>query len=453
MDNNKHLDGIKKLDSEDLRQAREIVLKSIGEKEQKDKEAVSLDEKSARDLEASTGKVNQEKVKQVDGLKMGRAKEMKKIVTSEISGQVDIQAKTSKALPQQIQEITSKQKVKQAIDTIQPTEAKQQSDLALPKKEKIIAQAKPDKQKDLLSKKDKKIKEQIKKDKKLTPDTPLTPLPPIRRAGKRGISEEGKDKKDKTKKVTKSQGFSLIESLKLTVKLFYNIILLMLLLTIISYISFVFILHNFNLDNQTTRTLAQYLPVPALISEVGIVEYYDYQDARIKLINDYLDNYQVVPGEEILAEKVKEKLIKELVINELARKYNITPSNQTALNAKIALDQDINYTVLVRMNKLKQMIEAGEDFYQVARRYGDDYNMGRYYNMEEAKNKFGLEVLNLEINQLSNIIITSQGYYLVQLYDKQNDLLGLKYIFLKAKYLDDYCREEMLELRVRSFVD
>lgn len=72
-------------------------------------------------------------------------------------------------------------------------------------------------------------------------------------------------------------------------------------LFIIFYSAFALLLTRFNIDNKATRFIAGSLPVPALISRIGIVEYYDYED--------------LLHNSNIPSDKLKLDLIKILVKN------------------------------------------------------------------------------------------------------------------------------------------
>ena len=56
------------------------------------------------------------------------------------------------------------------------------------------------------------------------------------------------------------------------------IFLTAILLFVIFYSLFVIVITRFDIDNKATRNLSKYLPVPAIITKTGIIEYYDYKD-------------------------------------------------------------------------------------------------------------------------------------------------------------------------------
>ncbi|MDD5294942.1 MAG: hypothetical protein PHP21_03435, partial [Patescibacteria group bacterium] len=58
---------------------------------------------------------------------------------------------------------------------------------------------------------------------------------------------------------------------------------------ILFYLIFALLLLKFNLDNKITRQIAGYIPVPAVVTKIGFIEYYDYQKT-IEELKKELDN-------------------------------------------------------------------------------------------------------------------------------------------------------------------
>jgi hypothetical protein len=79
-------------------------------------------------------------------------------------------------------------------------------------------------------------------------------------------------------------------------------------LFIILYSAFALLLTRFNIDNKAARFIAGYLPVPAIISSVGMIEYYNYKDLlkqsnmepetlKLDLIKILVKNSKIEAGE------------------------------------------------------------------------------------------------------------------------------------------------------------
>ncbi len=107
-----------------------------------------------------------------------------------------------------------------------------------------------------------------------------------------------------------------------------------------------------------------------------------------------------------------------------------------------------NYAGLFKVSKIQQMMESGANFYQIAKSQGDEFGVGKYYTYNEATVKFGQNIVNLETGQISIIKHTDSGYYLVQCFGRKENLIGLKFIFVKGRSLDDYVSEMMAGFRL-----
>ncbi len=72
------------------------------------------------------------------------------------------------------------------------------------------------------------------------------------------------------------------EFLRLVIDTVLYILVFAILSFIIFYSCFVILVTQFNYDNRITRSLSQYLPIPAVITDKGIIEYYNYKDVLEK---------------------------------------------------------------------------------------------------------------------------------------------------------------------------
>lgn len=451
MDDNKNLDGIKKLDSQNLKEARDIVLESIGEKRKTTKisKPSAIKPKKVDGLSAVSDR--DDKVKQEKKLNPEELKQDKKLLEKELKAreQPEKKSKLIKTEKKRIEASQDKKQEKLAIDDARRGEVK------------------------LRRLKDKKI---------------ISPM---------GLAKVDKQKtKEKAKSTTEKQ--KIRSKIKFIAKFFHNLVVFLSVIIIIGYMSFFIMLHNFHLDNSTTRTLAEYIRVPALITRLGAIEYFDYKDTEEYIRNNYLVNRLALPGKTKIIKQVRENLIEKIIIQKLAVRYNIQITDEeieeeynktvAALTTEkdredlmgpyyvlgrdryvekvitpklarekvvslVATDNEINYTVFLRMIQVKQKIEDGENFEQVAKKYGDEHSLGINYTLEEATNKFSEAAAYIKQGEGSIIIINAEGHYLVECYSKTGDLMGIKYIFIKAKTLDNYIEEVISSLKIWSFVD
>lgn len=270
---------------------------------------------------------------------------------------------------------------------------------------------------------------------------------------------------------------------------------------LLAYIAFAFFLYGFSPDSDLTRTVDSYLPVPALITKFGPVDYYDYKDLKAELVITARNEGRPLLERELLA-KAKAEAVKEKIVNKLAAKYGLGVSDdeidavflralilsfsgqgleQTLkemmgpyynlsrerylervikprilaekVSRLITRDETINGQGLEKIGWAKNLAERGNDLSWIADKYGYEIKGLEYFNQDQAMDKFNQIFVELEKGRRSGIIITEQGYYLVELLDRLNNLVSLKYIFVKTKPLDDYLSEQLRSTLVLSFVN
>ncbi|MDD5032290.1 MAG: hypothetical protein PHR36_04610 [Patescibacteria group bacterium] len=216
---------------------------------------------------------------------------------------------------------------------------------------------------------------------------------------------------------------------------------------VLLYLIFSFLLLKLNLDNKISRQAASYLPVPAVITKIGFIEYYDYQNIMGELKKE-LDS-----GQEF--ERVARRVfIEEISLARLAKKYNLSFIGKgqeeivKEINLQLALDKEENEVSYSRINKIKELVSAPqveESFEKIGGKYGDEQG---YVSEDSEFLQLTEEVKRLEIGQVSDIIITDRGYYLVKKEDTR-----LKYIFIKSITLDEYLDKMLEELKVLVLAD
>ncbi len=218
-----------------------------------------------------------------------------------------------------------------------------------------------------------------------------------------------------------------------------NIIFLISLLIIclsIFYIVFCFAVLRFKADNIFIRKAAQYLPVPAVITSRGIISYSDFKRIQDK---SYL----------ALSLGERNKYLTEWeVINNIKKKYGMSgevSSNYLAI--KFVLDKDFNQVGWSRINKINEFLQDQNAIENLSK-YADEYSGGIYFNREAAAEKFGPSVFNLTISQTSGIIPRADGYYIIQRIDDKANQIGVNYIFIRAKTLEQYLSEKTAEIKV-----
>lgn len=230
------------------------------------------------------------------------------------------------------------------------------------------------------------------------------------------------------------------------------------------FISFVFLtffysiialsIIKLHLDNRFLRFTASYLPVPALLTNDEIIDFYSYQ--KIKEYSSSL-NKNVDPDT-----SAKLFAIQLIILNKLNSKYNTgfvlrDIENIDAFKSMIAdkaiYDEDINQVSLNRIRKIKQNIFSNrDDFNQIGSKYGD--KTGELtINRISPEYDYYSKVQNLNPGEVSDIIYTREGYYIFRCYNKTADQNLYGYVFVQAKTLDDYIQQEAKDLKIISLVN
>lgn len=455
MPDNKMLDGIKKISGRDLGKAREMVLKSIGE-DGKHSHKPSHAQKSR----AETGRLNFEKekkyniskAKKVDGIFSGKISNAEKnIHHNDEADKKFKQEEENRILAQQEKRILADEKNKQ--------EEERQAMLNKRAIAEKLKSAKTQKYKNTKTRKRKSAKTQ-------------------------------KHESAATKVLNRISGKKIANSFsaKIFLKSLAYALLVLAIALILFYILFFIALVNFNFDSNASRKASEYLSIPALATKIGVVEYYDYKDAKE---NFYYYN------QENLEEKVRQELIQEIVVDGFLEEYGIqiTAEEQKEefskitgnkhnneikeimgayyglgaerymervikpriarekANQAILHNQEINYLALLRIAKIRQAVEIGKDFYTVAEEIGDGFGFGKYYDFDEAVSMFGDLAKNLDVGQTSDVIVINNRYYVIHCFARRENSIGLRHVFINAKSLDDYIQEAVSGLRVWSFVD
>ena len=160
-----------------------------------------------------------------------------------------------------------------------------------------------------------------------------------------------------------------------------------------------------------------------------------------------------------LEQGVKLAIAKNLVISNLAAKYNLPVIDlnneelKQEIDEKIVYDQEVNQVAINRINKVNQMIDKNGDFVRIANKYGDEQGQVNINKENEDSYSFSQAVKNLAVNEISNIVVTPEGYYIFRCYDKADDFIALSYVFINAKVLSQYLEEAISNFKIWSLVN
>jgi len=482
----KNLDGIKKLNPEEIKKNRKIVLSYIGEKD-KDPEQVKEVETASRIVSVFN---------KVDGIKLNKifnAKpEVKNILEKPESVMTDDQAgkqervsldkiereelarkelarKTEllaieKAKAEEVERWQEKlrleekeKKEKLKLEEINRLEKERAKRIKLEREElikkEIVEKIKLEAEKKAKAEKNKKKHEKLKLEEKKKEEKRIIEennrLEKIKRAEeikkiKREIKlakiEAAKRRKLKRQKAIKNFRDNLnnrLGEIFSTIKknFIYGMLCLITFL-IISYVVFCLLVLRFKINDNIIEKMLHILPVPAVITNQGIINYNDFRGIRN---NDYVNLNSI---------EKRSTLAKWLILRNLSKKYNLSVNfSEQALAIAFIMDKDFNQVGLSRIKKISELLNNIDSIKQLSK-YADEFSDVAYYNSERAIEKFGRATFNLNANQISDIVFSNNGYYIVQIVDSKSGQLGIRYLFVGARTLDQYVVEKLSKIKM-----
>jgi len=450
----KSLDGIKKLKSEDLQKSRQIILDFIGEKKAGgkvgDESLAPIRGGGAKKLDGIT--INKSKIKEnAKSIQQDRAEKEEQAARED--WQKRIKAEEEKKEQERLDKIKKEEERLKIKEALTKQEAERKKIIEQEKQYKEQQDQEKERRRQAEQDKIKAEKLKIAEEKKLLKEALLIE----RRA------EKEKRKLARAKKIKKYR-----KNIKIKLSAFLNlsrifckrtaaVLAYLLVLLLAFYIALSFIIIGFKIDNKLTRKIADYITIPALITNYGIVDYYDYQD---KLAAAARQNYQTVSAADA-AVKIKQQAcqwaINNLIYQKLVAKYRLelaasASGNKYNLAKQVILDDEINQVSLARVQKIEDLLKASKDFSEV-KKFGDGFGERVYLKRNLAESKFSQAINSLPIGQISSKIVTASGFYIIEKYSESGDVIAVKYIFVKAKTLDDYLTEKQNNLKVFSLVD
>ncbi len=494
--NGKKVDGIKKLSKDELKKSRQIVLDSIGEIERSasaaarpstDKSLKKMDSIFARKVkDEGSVKLPKEKIVKPESEK----KDIKQPLQISESKKKKWREEIKKLIPLTDQKIIKEKSELQqyknsqadhrfkpdldnkilTFDSLMQLKKKGES-VKIPDKKTV----KPNKINDVKTKLGQDLKPSkiggvsfIDKKKHALREKHLEEVEQTRKREKKKKIEQIKRQKKiaekKAKQARRSQKIKAIwkNFLNFLGKLSYQlktagkqtvyIILVALVLGLLFYSILAVLIIKFDLDNNLARKITKRSLIPAFITKEGIVPYYIYKDLKANMADNFNSADELEQG-------VKLAIANNLVISNLADKYNLSfvslnsEELKQRINERIVYDLELNQVAINRINKVKQMIDENGDFVRVANKYSDEKGQININKENENYYSFSQEVKNLEVNEISDIVVTPEGYYIFRCYDKKDDFVALSYVFIKARGLEEYLEEAITNLKIWSLVN
>lgn len=451
----KSLDGIKKLNPEEVKKYRKIVLNYIGEKDS----VIAKEQKNINQPVLSA--------KKVDGIKLNKIYRPRpnNIITLEKSGsakeeliklrQGEEQDGLKQAIKRQEEE---RRRIKEEDRQYRIRQEQAEQEREFKKRERIrreelrkkeiIAQAEREAGERARAEEAKKWREKLRLEEKEREEKGIIKenkrLEKIKRAGEiKRIKQEVKLAKREAAAKKKIKRQKAIKQFKKNLKnklaeIFYAIkqnfvysLLFLIAFLAIGYVTFCLAVLRFKIDNNIIKKLTNHLPVPAVITNQGIINYYDFQNIKN---NNYLG---------FNPEEKKNNLVKWLILRNLKQKYGLAiNASANDLAWKFIMDKEFNQVGVSRINKISDLLKSSGGPEQFGK-YADEYNDGAYYSHEGAVEKFGPVAARLAVGQVSDIILRANGYYIIKRIDDKNGQIGIKYLFVRAQTPDQYINKKL----------
>jgi len=196
-------------------------------------------------------------------------------------------------------------------------------------------------------------------------------------------------------------------------------------------------------------------------------------DARMNQILSMMNNdrkmFQEVYGQTVseMREQVKDdmqrKLLADKMRSEIMKKVEVTPSEVSEFfshipvdslpyfNAEVELAEIVIYPVvnaeerakaLEKINSIKNQIEAGADFGEMAKKYSEDGsareggNLG-WTNRGSFVPEFEGAAFQLEKGQISNVVETEFGFHIIQLLERRVNSINTRHILIRPRITDE----------------
>jgi len=442
MSDNIQVDGIKKLSEEEKRESRKIILETIGEKESPVKEP-----------EQKSGGIFGKKVDGILGFKLNKSAEEEK---KSIEKKVDSRKKQE--WQDEINKILPKPEAEDAANKKKETANKAPDLLAdLAKYEQPAIKKKVENQKEKVEKVGKMTSNAKRSGEKLRPTQEKIErkrsvgLPPPR---KKIISKSKKvvnsgtiliDKKTNGRFIFKKKidfNFKNLEiSLNSATRKALAYFAFFIAVAFCCYLFFILTIIKFKPDNAALRYVARYIMIPAIITEDGIIEFYQYQD-EIKKIN--------LAGSE--ADKM---IVAKLIIISLYERLNLPFGKSLAdLSKSIAYDEEINKAPLERVRKIRELINSQKDFDTVASKYGDEQGRKVFSNdKNDDSDNFKEDLKSLKLGEVSEVIYRPDGYYIFKCLGINDNNKEFSYVIIRPKTLQKYLEETLKNYSYSSLVN
>jgi hypothetical protein len=205
---------------------------------------------------------------------------------------------------------------------------------------------------------------------------------------------------------------------------------------------------KFNQDNPFFRKINSYIPIPVVISRIGVIDYYKYQQILAE-----------ESGNSNINSNIHRILIQNILLENFARSkgfgdQEIKKRSEdfiSRLNKEVLKDDSINDVALKRIIKIKETADKNQSLAEV-KKFSDDYSFGEYFKKDAVISRLGIDPSETLPNKISEIVYRPEGYYVFQVLEQFEDTYIINFVFIKGRSLNDYLNDEADKLKVWSFI-
>lgn len=208
-------------------------------------------------------------------------------------------------------------------------------------------------------------------------------------------------------------------------------------LAIVFFILCSLIIAHFMIDNAFSRKLDALIPIPAIITDKGIISYSEYLGIYKRLESSSWEGKL----EEAASREAEIKLITRAYLDRRGISGDIP--DKYLLEKIILEDKEINRIGLARINRIQQSLEKGENFDEIYWRFGDSYARSERITKEASLARLKSDFSSAQIGAVSGILVGSDGYYIVKILDSSAGTVELRYVFIKGKTYSEFIQDEL----------
>lgn len=276
----------------------------------------------------------------------------------------------------------------------------------------------------------------------------------------------------------------------------YFIICFLIIVSFICSLTIMVAIYFKNWENQLVIKISEKIPLPVLVVGKNIIWLNDYYKELFAVRNFYQKQYPLYSiTDNQIKYQVLDKLIKQEFIEEAGKKYQLSINNYELdqeiknieqnfpgqdfnqlirevfgwdfnefvervikisiltekLNNFFLNQKDFQLPSKTKINNLQNQLKNGVTFSELGEEIG-------WFREEDLDNNIFEKLKNLSIGQISEIIETASGYFILKLENKivlEDQQIGyqLNQIFVKKYDLTDYLQEQFQKIKIYRFIN